>query len=888
MIDFDEGNLPAGTVITAHFKGLSISTPEEFGVRIFDTNNPTGGDDDLGAGIGNALIISEDGDSSDPDDNAAGGTISIEFDELVTVTGIGLLDIDEPGGTIDFFDDDSNRIEVIKIPDFDDGNLQQLNPNVPDVARMDINLAGSAALTELNLFVPLNDSLAATDSFNLSGLTGEVVIEIDDFGIPHINAANFNDGVFAQGFVHAQDRLWQMEYQRRSAEGTLAEILGDEALEQDIFVRTLGIDEAAKVAYNHLSPETKQLLDAYTAGVNAYLDTNPSLPREFQTLGYEPEAWESTDVTAIAQLQIFSIGTTDGGELTRSRLLQQGISPKRIQELLPAYSEDDPTIISTEDIEQSSFSVADTTPELVTHSAEIEQDIQSQLELLFPDTESSNNWVVSGERTTTGTPFLANDPHLSLRTPSFWYQSEIESPDVGVVGGGLPGIPGIQIGHNRDIAWGQTSPLVDTEDYYILEETEDGSGYIYQDRVQPYEIREETIQIKDAEPVIIQVKESVYGPVISDLIGLEPPVALNAVGLEPANGTIEVFLGINRAEDWTEFKSSLETFANPIANFVYADTQGNIGYIAPGKYPIRQPGHTGEYPVPGTGEFDWQGFIPYEDVPQIYNPESGYIVTANNKLTPDNYPYQINGSFAEPYRAERIIELIESKDQLSLEDMQAIQLDQVSLLYRDFRPILEQLEPVSEQAQEWRERLLNWDGNTQPNSQEASVFEAWYVELTKLPAMEVGQEFWNEPRFLLQAIQQGDPTCDSEGTASGCFDDAALALDAALERFGNEIPAWGDIHQARFEPLSEVQPENNLQVPLGGDRYTVNVSPNGSEDFGTSKGVSYRQIIDLGHLENSLYINPPGQSGDPDSDNFEDQLSLWQQGEYLPMSVDNI
>ena len=740
------------------------------------------------------------------------------------------------------------------------------------------DLAVSSDLTGLSSasVVGFEADSIPTESLNLSGLTGEVAVNVDEFGIPHIDAENLNDGIFAQGFLHAKDRLWQMEYQRRAAKGTLAEVLGEDAVAQDTYIRTVGIDRAAEVAYDNLTPETKQIVDDYTAGVNAYFNTNPDLPEEFETLGYKPEVWQPTDVMAIAQLQIFAVGTTDGGEFTRFELLEQGISPERIQELLPDYSPGDTTILGLE-VEANS-ATAEVTPELALVSNNTQLDILAQLESLFPDTEASNNWVVSGDRTTTGEPFLANDPHLNLQTPSFWYQSSIDSPEVGVTGVSIPGLPGIQNGYNRDIAWGQTATLADTEDYYVLEETEDGSGYIYQGEIQPYEVREETIQVKDAEPVTVRVKESVYGPVISDAVELEVPVALNSVGIEPVNGTLEAFTGINKADDWTEFKSSLETIANPISNFVYADTQGNIGYIAPGKYPIRQPEHTGEYPIPGTGEFDWQGFIPYKDVPQLYNPESGYIVTANNKQVPDTYPYRINGNYGEPYRAERITELIESKEKLSLEDMQAIQLDTVTLLYRDFRPILEQIEPTTSEAKEWRDRLLHWDGDMQPDSQEAAVFAAWYVELTKLPAEEVGRETWDEPRFLLEAIQ-------GDGTAPGYFDDAALAFDAALTRLGDDIPVWGDIHQASFEPLSEIQPENDLQVPLGGGRYTVNVSPYGVEDFNNSFGVSYRQIVDLANLENSLYINPPGQSGDPDSDNFADQLPLWQQGEYLPMTT---
>ena len=709
----------------------------------------------------------------------------------------------------------------------------------------------------------------ATEKINLAGITESVVIDRDEYGIPHIQANNIYDSIFAQGFVEAQDRLWQMEYRRRFANGTLAEILGEAGVRIDRAIRTLGIDDLAQTAYELLSPEVKAIIDGYADGVNAYLASISELPPEFALLGYEPESWLPTDTLGIIQLQNYLVGTTDGGELTRFELLAQGLTPERIEELLPSYGEGDTTILKAVDTE----AIEPPESENISSIEALEREILNDLVSLFAPLEASNNWVVSGKRTTTGMPFLASDPHLNLDDPSTWYQTEIDTPELKVIGASLPGVPGIQVGRNENIAWGQTSTLVDTEDFYLLAETPDGEGYIYQGEVILYEIREETIPVRDGETITIEVKDSIYGTVVSDIFGIEQTVALKSLGLEPVNSLVESFFGINQASNWEEFTTALESIVNPINNFVYADIEGNIGYIAPGLYPIRQPGHTGEYPVLGTGEFDWLGFIPTEAIPQLYNPESGYIVTANNQLTPDNYPYEINGRFAESYRAARITELIESKDKLSLEDMKAIQFDRISLLYRDFRPLLEELEPTSELAAEWQERLLDWDGNILPDSQEASVFEAWYVELTRIPGAEVGQEFWDQPRYLQEVV-----------TA----EESALALETALNRFGTEIPVWGDIHQAIFTPLlPELSTTEPLQVPLGGDRYTVNVSPNGFEDFNTSFGVSYRQIIDFSNLENSVYINPPGQSGDVTNPNYSNQLSLWQQGEYIPMKTED-
>lgn len=748
----------------------------------------------------------------------------------------------------------------------------QRNNSELDEDTDDNNFTGSETITNASDFIG-NDDVDPTETFDLLGLSDLVIVDRDEYGIPHIEADNIYDGVLAQGFVEAQDRLWQMEYRRRFANGTLAEILGEDAVGTDTAIRTLGINRAAQIAYDNLAADSKAVVDAYADGVNAYLANTTELPPELAGLDYQPQEWLPTDTVAIAQFQNYLVGTTNGGELTRVELLTQGITPERIDELFPNDGEEETTILKSEQIARQEFAVEAPNTEEIAQTNELETQLLDDLIDLFPTVEASNNWVVSGDRTTTGKPFLANDPHLSLENPSAWYQTEIDTPEFGVIGASLPGVPGIQVGRNDNIAWGQTATQADTEDFYLLQETEDGTGYIYQGEVNDYKIREETIEVKDGETITLEVKESVYGALVSDVFGIEQPVANQAVGLEPVNGLVEAFFGISQASNWEEFTTALESVTNPNGNYVYADVEGNIGYIAPGNYPIRQPGHTGEYPVLGNGEFDWQGFIPPEDVPQLYNPESGYIVTANNRLTPDNYPYAINGNFAPSYRAERITELIEGKDELSIEDMQEIQFDRVSLLYRDFQPLIEQLSPDSERAEKWQQRLLDWDGNVLPDSQEASVFEAWYVELTRIPGEETGTDFWSEPRYLQQAVTS---------------EDAATALDAALERLGTEIPVWGDIHSATFEPLvPELDTTEPLQVPLGGDRYTVNVSPNGSTDFNTSFGASYRQIIDFSDLNNSLYVNPPGQNSDPTSSNYSNQLELWQQGEYLPMTTDD-
>lgn len=326
----------------------------------------------------------------------------------------------------------------------------------------------------------------------------------------------------------------------------------------------------------------------------------------------------------------------------------------------------------------------------------------------------------------------------------------------------------------------------------------------------------------------------------------------------------------------------------PAQNFVYADAEGNIGYVAPGRYPVRQEGHTGLYPVSGDGSRGWRGFVPYEEWPRVLNPERGFVVTANNKVTPEGYPYELSLEWAEPYRAQRITQMIEAGgDDLTVEDMVRIQQDQRSLMFRDFRPALEGVEPRSEGAREWRRRLLEWDGEAGPDSREATVFAAWYSELSRLPEGEVGEEFWSEPRYLLDALENGDPNCGGGGTAGDCSAYAAVALESALERLGGEVPAWGEPHEAAFEhPVLTSTPLARLSdrsVPFGGDSSTVNVGPFDLETFAMDAGPSYRHVVDLSDPEGSRYVHPMGQSGNPLSGNFDDLLVPWRDGEYLRM-----
>ncbi len=708
----------------------------------------------------------------------------------------------------------------------------------------------------------------------LTGLSATAQVLRDGHGVIRIEAQSLADLFFAQGVVHAQERLWQMEFQRRLGAGRLAEVLGPAALETDKFMRALGVYRAARAAYRALSPEIRDQLDAYVAGINAYLAANPPLPLEFRLLGFRPEPWTPEDALVWAKVMSWELSKNYEEELTRYRLLARGLTKARINELMPPYPEDAPTVLK---------SVAARPAPADEKQAET---LLAADRAFFPHLEASNNWVLAPQRTATGGALLANDPHLRLTAPSVWILMDLKAPGFHAVGASFPGLPGIVIGRNDHVAWGVTNMGADVQDLYVLEEAP--GGYRYRGEVRPYRVRREVIRVRGRSPVELRVRETVYGPVISDVVQVPgaKPLALRWVSLDPGDTTLEAFLRLNRARNWEAFKAALRYYVAPSQNFVYADREGNIGYIAPGRIPIRKPGHTGAYPVPGTGAWDWQGWIPFEALPQVYNPPEGYIVTANHKPVPKDYPYLLGVDWAEPFRAERIETLIRSRPRHDLKSLQAIQLDEVSLLYWAFRPVLERLRPKSERARAWQERLLAWDGDTGAKSEEASVFEAWYTELSRLPEAEVGERYWKEPRYLLRAMLRGDAACTARGV--GCLEFAAEALEAALARLGLEVKPWGQLHPAVFAHLVMSKDPRlrrlfERRVAHGGDRYTVNVGIYRPEDFRMYWGPSYRELVDLAHPERSLFIHPMGQSGNVMSRHYADLLPLWARGAYLPM-----
>ena len=682
---------------------------------------------------------------------------------------------------------------------------------------------------------------------SLAGLEAGAQISYDQRGVLYIEAKNSHDLYFAQGYGHAGERLWQMEFQRRVGSGTLSEVVGSAALESDRFMRTLGLRQAAEQAWPALSPAAQEAVDAYVAGINAYI-AKGEFPLEFRLLEFEPKPFNRTDVLLWPKVVSLQLAGNMEEELTRYRLLAGGLSPERLAELMPVDPDtpaEDPYLPP----------IGDTGLEIVQRA--------------LPKTrEASNNWVVGKTKSASGFPLLANDPHLGLQAPSVWILNSLKAPGLEVYGASFPGVPGVVIGRNNDIAWGVTNAGTDVQDLYVLEESKDGRFYRYQDQWEPFTTRSEKILVKDSPTEELTVRETRYGPVIE---GEKQALALRWVSLDSGDRTLEAFLRVNQAHNLAEFQKALAIYRAPAQNFVYADRE-HIALFIPGAIPVRAPSHSGAYPVPATQAFAWQGFAP--DMPKIIDPESGFIATANQRVAPPGSVF-LTADYSEPLRGQRIAELLQAQDQLSALDMAKIQLDSQTPLYQMFRPLLAQIEPNGYWAKLWQKRILNWDGVLDIKEREGAVFEAWYQELSRLPAAETGEESWDRPSYLIKALTEGDPNC---GPSQDCRDFATRAWEKAVARYSGAVPTWGQLHQARFaNPILDATPLARWaspRVPHPGDTYTVNVGRY-EADFAMYHGPSYRQVFDLRQSEPTIWSAPPGQSGKLWNSHYADQIGPW-------------
>ncbi len=753
----------------------------------------------------------------------------------------------------------------------------------------------------------LRGSLPQTDGrIAIAGASAAIEVVRDRQGVPHIYAQSKADAFFGLGFVHAQDRLWQMEMNRRIAAGRLAEVVGNvpAAVGTDRFLRTLGVRRSATAGYDRLDAESRAALDAYAAGVNAFLAQRKGpLPPEFLFFGHAPEKWEVADSLAWVKMMAWDLAGNWGDELLRARLIKR-LSPEQMTDIFPGYPANGPVVLR--DYAEALGGI----------------DIETLHAALpaMPDRENgSNNWVVSGTRSETGKPLLANDPHLSLGAPSLWYFAHMKAPGLDVIGATLPGVPAVVLGRNDRIAWGFTNTGPDTQDLFIERIDPANPGrYATPNGTEAFVTRNETIRIKGAPDMPLTVRETRHGPVISDLIasaaqaaGEGHVLAFSWPTLRDDDLTAQAGLHMQTARNWDEFTAALREFHSPQQNIVYADIDGNIGFYAPARVPVRTPLNdiNGHLPSPGwDARYDWQGFIPFDQLPHLYNPAAGAIVTANNKIVPDDYPFYLTDDWAVPFRAERIQELLDKTAKHSTTSFRAIQNDVQSGAAEMFLPLLLAIQPADERQAEALRRLRAWDAVMDRDRSEPLIYLAWYRELGRaIYADELGElfpEFWNlRPQFMERVLTVSPRWCNDVTTESveSCPDRIALALTRALDylaaRHGDDMDdwRWGAAHTAHSEhrPFSGqpvVGKIFDIDLPSSGDSFTVAAAHHRinreATPFRQHHGASLRAIYDLSDLDHSLFIQSTGQSGNPLSRFYRSFARTWRDGGYVPMTTD--
>jgi penicillin amidase len=781
--------------------------------------------------------------------------------------------------------------------------------------------------------------------FRLAGLAGPVDVYRDENGIPHIYASSTHDLFFTQGYVHAQDRFWQMDFWRHIGSGRLSEMFGSETVETDMFLRTLGFDEIVAREIELLDRDTLTALESYAEGVNAYLADHQgsSLSLEYVILklinaDYTAEPWQIQHTLTWAKMMAWDLGGNMDIEIRRA-VLAESLSPEQLQEIFPSYPADHPVILPGF---QLAGSQADESSELatlpglalpLTDILRKTASLDAVLGFRFEGV-GSNNWVIAGERTASGSPLLADDMHLAVQLPSIWYENGLHCAPKGpdcpyeVTGYSFASAPGVVVGFNNRIAWGVTNVGPDVQDLFIEKiNPANPNQYEYQGQWMDMQIRTETIRVAGGDPQELVIRRTQHGPIISDTYGslddfdptqtleeaaAEPTaayaVALSWTALDPSF-TYSSVLKINQAGNFSEFREALSYWDVPSQNFVYADVDGNIGYQTPGRIPIRAAGD-GTRPVPGwTGEYEWQDTIPFDELPYIFNPPEGYIATANNAVIGPDYPYLLTTGWDYGYRAERIVEMIENAPgPIDADYIAQMHGDNKNLNAAVLLPVLFELPIDDSRLDQARAVLRDWDLQQHMDSSAAAIFEVFWKNLLRntfdddLPEemRASGSSLWFE--VVRQLVDQPDSDWwDDEGTpATEQRNDIFLTSFAAavdeLEGLQGKDPArwnWGDLHTVSFRvgglgesgnPLVEMLFNRGPFRTSGGASIVNATGWDASEDgYQVVSLPSQRMIADLGDLSRSLGMHTTGQSGHAYHPNYIDMAERWAMIEYHPM-----
>ncbi|MGD0186544.1 MAG: penicillin acylase family protein [Roseiarcus sp.] len=732
----------------------------------------------------------------------------------------------------------------------------------------------------------------------LPGLKAETRVWRDAYGVPHIFAASLDDAARALGYVHASERLYQMEVQRRVGQGRIAEIAGPDLLGVDRLIRTLGFYRLAQSSFAALSPWAQARMQAYADGVNAFLDTHKNaLPPEFLILGDTPEPWTPADTLVWGKLMSLDLSVNYALESLRAHLAQK-LPPDQAAWLFPMPKADWPIT---------------TSPVAGPSHAELGGPAD-QFGMLLPERHgASNEWVVSGARTATGKPILANDPHLEIGAPILWYLARIVTPEGSVKGGTVPGLPAVLLGENDSIAWGITNAYSDVQGLFV--ETIDPANpaqYLTPDGPKPFEARDETIHVKGAADVVLHIRATRHGPVISDvdadlaaLAGPGKAMALAYTGLSGQDTTAEGLLRINTARNWDEFLAALRLYQTPTQNLVYADVAGDIGFISAGLVPLRKSGD-GLAPTDGaSGATDWIGTIPFEQWPQLHNPGAGFVFNANNALVPPDHQPTLGQDWEEAFRARRIQQFLDKPDKFSLDVSAAMQADHLSLAAKDLLPFLSRVTPSDERARQALALLAAWDFVMDKDRPEPLIYTAFMSALHRIMLIEkTGLSMSEKGPFavttLISLMRDHPSWCDAPGKPDpDCRTTLGRALDEGLallvKRDGADMSQWrwGHEHVALlqhtvYSKIPLLDRVSDLSVPSSGGFYTLDrgggFTTPADQPFARTHGAGFRGIYDLADPDKSRFMITTGESGQIFSPHYRDFVPLWIDGKSITLA----
>lgn len=736
-------------------------------------------------------------------------------------------------------------------------------------------------------------------TIELAGLEGPVRVRRDRWGVPHVEAEHAADLWFAEGFCHGQDRLWQLDFYRRVVSGRLSEFAGAEGLPVDRLMRTLGIRRVAEREAAALDPDLRALLGRFCEGVNAAARSARALPFEMQLLRLDFDPWRPVDILGLGKLLAFGLSTNWEKELLRADMAR-ALGPELAARLDPGYPAENP-IVTQEAWSGDGLGLAE----------QIDA-VRRQIGLAV-EASGSNNWAVSGAHSATGSPLLAGDPHLPPSMPGIWYQVGLTLGDRTVRGASLPGMPGVYMGQNDDLCWTFTNVMADVQDLFV--ERIEGDRYRFEEEWLPLEAVREEIAVKGRDsPEVLDVRITHHGPIVNEALGADEgePLALRWIALDRPTAFKGMF-ELHEIRSGPELVAKLEGHTSPASNLVWADRHGSIGYKLIGRLPLRRGGCP-DLPKPGwSGEFEWDGTIPYEELPEETDPERGFLITANNRIVGDEYPHHITSDWLDGFRAQRIEQLLQASSEHDLEGFEAMQSDNLSIPGLEASRRLGRLTPAGQRELSAVERLRSWDGRLDPGSIAGSIYQAFLLRLAREVARAaIGDRDlcerwldradngftphvtspWRWHSHLMKLWEEGDEELIGRPWDDLVLEALAGALDDLEDRFGPDPEGWrwGDVHEMEFpHPLGEANPLFrrllNRRLKAGGAQETVSqIAYDPNDPYRAVWAPSWRMVADPTDPGRSRWQMFTGQSGHPASPHYDDLQADWLEGRTQPMA----